>query len=100
MSKNAYNCHIREFLKACWCDHYIESLSTMSYVIFEHEKCISTKCLVWFMLDEYYSSETTTTQACLGYVCKSRLLQSSEGQPCRNSYLPFDRFALHTPSFM
>ena len=24
--------------------------------------------LVWFVVDEYYCSETTTTQACLGYV--------------------------------
>ena len=24
--------------------------------------------LVWFVVDEYYCSETTTAQACLGYV--------------------------------
>ena len=24
--------------------------------------------LVWFVVDEYYCSETTTVQACLGYV--------------------------------
>ena len=34
--------------------------------------------LVWFVDDEYYCSETTTTQACLGYVYKSRSSQSSQ----------------------
>ena len=42
--------------------------------------------LVWFVVDEYYCSETTTTQACLGHVLVSLGIHSAdEGQPAQNS---------------
>ena len=61
--------------------------------------------LVWFVVDEYYCSETTTTQACLGMQASLGCLratkhtQTDDGQPARNSCPPFAWFALHTLFF-
>ena len=61
--------------------HARDSLSHQSYILYSSSvvKYIMTVMsfklnmttnmflFVWFVVDEYYCSETTTTQACLGY---------------------------------
>ena len=47
----------------------VDSKSIVRSILSTHiavEFCLGR--LVWFMVDEYYCSETTTTQVCLGYV--------------------------------
>ena len=53
---------------------------------------------LWFVVDEYYCSETTTTQVCLGYVSLDHPEQPSvdERQPAPNSCPLFALFALRT----
>ena len=36
------------------------------------EFCLQVGLIVWCVVDEYYCSETTTAQACLGYVSVGR----------------------------
>ena len=60
---------------------------------------------VWLVMDDYYCSETTTAQACLGYVslgcCRQLSIHNAdEGQPARNRCPLFAWFALRTPYFM
>ena len=74
---------------------------TVGFVYVEGGVCLDR--LVWFVVDEYYCSETTTTQVCLGYIslgCYRAAIgihSADEGRPAWNSCPPFAWFALRTP---
>ena len=59
--------------------------------------------LVWFVVDEYYCSETTTAQTCLWYVslgcCRAAIHNTDESRSAQNSCPLFAWFALCTPYF-